>query len=108
MLWWGEPNTIYVLRDDGRYGSFYDTWEEGMANTPCDAKQPTGLWLPIRGFGKVWCEEAAIQDALGYALHPEEGGAALMQRYDAGMLVSRPDGGYWALLAGDRWSIVSP
>ena len=48
-----------------------DTWQAG--DDPGGGSAPVaGLFLPGRGFGKVWREDQRVRDCLGYALTPAE------------------------------------
>ena len=57
MFWRGDNREIYVLRDDGTWRAFADTWQEGQPQDNPDLTAPPGLFQPKRGFGKVWREE---------------------------------------------------
>jgi hypothetical protein len=63
--------TIYVLFDDGTTQSFPDNYIDGEAEPPITP--PPGLYVPERGFGKVWREGtgARVRERLGYATAPE-------------------------------------
>lgn len=64
---------ILVLYDDGTYEYYEDTWTEGMAESDPAIVPPAGLLQPIRGFGKLWRENANVRDGLGWATTPEQG-----------------------------------
>ncbi len=75
----GEP-IIYVLCGTpgrgqipvGHTAAFYrDTWAEGQ-NPGGGAAPVPGLFLPQRGFGKVWRENPDVQQCLGYATSATE------------------------------------
>jgi len=71
MIWQGDLRLIYVLCG-GTSGAgtsvltFEDTWAEGQPSGGGAGPGP-GLYEPGRGFGKVWREQAAARDCLGYA-----------------------------------------
>ncbi|MEO8288162.1 MAG: hypothetical protein ABI670_17175 [Chloroflexota bacterium] len=63
--------TIYVLFDDGTTRSFPDNYVDGSPEPSITA--PSGLYVPQRGFGKVWREGtgARVRERLGWATTPE-------------------------------------
>jgi len=107
--------TIYVLFDDGTMVSFPDNYVDGSPEPNIQA--PSGLYVPVRGFGKVWREGtgARVRERLGWATAPEtvavgrippipgpvptvappgptptlvpEGQGGAVQRFDKGMMV---------------------
>lgn len=66
----------------GEWLFFEDTWEEGQMEFDESITAPDGLHQPIRGFGKLWRENEAIREALGWALDPEIGHTARYQFFD--------------------------
>ena len=71
MIWQGDLQLIYVLcggtpEAGGSVLTFEDTWAEGQPSGGGAGSSP-GLYEPARGFGKVWRENAAVRDCLGYA-----------------------------------------
>jgi len=81
MIWMqginlGDQTTggvIFVFSDNGQYARYNDTWTEGQPESDPDLIPPEGLQQPIRGFGKLWRENANIQADLGWALSAEVG-----------------------------------
>jgi hypothetical protein len=78
---------IYVIYRD-KFGlwnwrMFVDGWYEGLpingGETP-----PEGLYEPQRGFGKIWRENPAIREALGWAVAPEYAENGFEQWFDLG------------------------
>jgi hypothetical protein len=41
----------------------------------------------VRGFGKVWRANSDVRSGLGWALAPEAGGNAAMQRFERGWML---------------------
>lgn len=72
-------NQILVLYEDGSWVQFDDTWSEGQPESDPGIVPPAGLYQPIRGFGKLWRDNAAVRDKLGWALAPEQGYTATWQ-----------------------------
>lgn len=73
MLWFGHEQQIYVLRPDKRWQTYPDTWTEDQPTFACnplggEAASPP---LPRRGFGKLWCQEAGLQELMGTIVKEE-------------------------------------
>ena len=92
----GEPDAGRLLQP--RYGPdapfFPNTWTEGQDPGGGPGPAP-GLFLPQRGFGKLWREGEGVRDCLGYATTPNEAATKLtVQSFTEGLLVSSAgDGG---------------
>ena len=85
MIWTEFDQMIYVFYDQSdpkTYATYPDTFEEGK-DPEQDPKitPPTGLYQPIRGFGKVWRENPEVRSGLGWATAPESGFETWQQRY---------------------------
>ncbi len=67
MLWLSWEDQIYVLAPNGAWQAYPDTWSEDDPTFSCNplGGEPTSPPLPRRGFGKLWCENAGVRDALG-------------------------------------------
>ncbi len=109
--WGGTAPVIYVLVGGAQAGSLLpyttqiawpDTWREGEEAGGGPAPQ-AGLFLPRRGFGKVWRLGPGLfspdgkptndmRDRLGYATTANETGYQLaVQRFQGGFMLSTPD-----------------
>jgi len=73
MIWLETANEIIVFDWDGRWQRFEDTFVEGQQENDPDLVAPAGLYQPVRGFGKVWRENAQVKEQLGWALGRELG-----------------------------------
>lgn len=77
MIWLEDvgvlARVILVLYDDGQFAMFDDTWTEGDPESDPAFVPPAGLLQPIRGFGKLWRENAGVRDKLGWATAGEQG-----------------------------------
>lgn len=117
MYWWDsptDPNPIWVFSvpDDtlasGASWTRYDDRWDGRDRYSCQAarEHPYG---PVAGFGKVWCDEARVRNALGSPLEPEAGSAGnapfgQVQFFQGGAMLYNPlNGEVWVLFAGDGW-----
>ncbi len=87
MLWLQTDGLILVLFGDGQtpgagndWWWYTDTWTVAEPETDPRFAAPAGLWVPRRGFGKVWVENSAVRERLGWALGPEQGFTSADQR----------------------------
>ncbi len=90
MYWWGQNQQIYVLSGTrgGSFSVYPNTWREGEELAELDP--PSGLHAPVRGFGKVWRNYPAVNDALGWGLRPEAAIKGVFQRYEKGTMLWSP------------------
>lgn len=108
-VWAGGEPGIYVLYDDDifspRWDFFADTYVED--EPLCDpGEPPDDLLQPVRGFGKVWCEQPgyapSVRERLGWATAPEQPFAGALQRNSAPkyttLYLRSVDGNVWQLL----------
>ncbi len=123
MIWLQHDDRIYVLFDDGTYQTFEDTWVAGQPDSVPGLTPPAGRVLPVRGFGKVWSNDANLRSRLGWALAPEKGFDTQLQGgwmhcCAQSNVVNRPiyardlDGRIIRLWAGEsprgQWSVFTP
>jgi virginiamycin B lyase len=70
-----------------------DAWQDGTPE-PTDQPQPPaggGLLVPIRGFGKVWHDDALAKE-IGWATQPEQGfSGGVLQRFHGGVMLWSSD-----------------
>lgn len=85
MIWMAFNETIYVFYDQGdpkTYATYPDTFEEGKdPERDPGIVPPSGLYQPIRGFGKVWRENPKIRTKIGWATGSESGFETWQQRF---------------------------
>jgi hypothetical protein len=87
MFWRGDIRTIYVFigNPTDQYGvwkEYSDTWHDGDPITQTTRIPPTGLYAPVRGFGKIWNADESLQLSLGWGLGPEDGIGAVWQPFE--------------------------
>jgi hypothetical protein len=82
MIWFEATNAIYVFDWDGNWQRFADTFVEGQLENDPSIIPPSGMFQPVRGFGKVWREHTQVRDQLGWALGRELGYESALQRQD--------------------------
>ena len=105
MFWRGDEKQIYVLRRDGTWDAFQDTWVEDQPSADPALVPPEGLSQPIRGFGKVWREQLGGPDAqIGWATGGESGGTLLIQAFRHGMLLRDFEGQVVILWDDNTWT----
>lgn len=71
MIWSAETKQIWVLTDDHQLQVVIDLYREGDAE-PTD-QAPDGLFVPQRGFGRVWSDLGGAESTLGWATAAETG-----------------------------------
>jgi hypothetical protein len=92
MIWASQlgeipREVIYAVYNSGTYQRYDDTWVEGVdPMAPADSP-PAGRNVPARGFGKVWSNNPAVKNGLGWALNTEFGTGAQMQRFERGEMI---------------------
>ena len=108
MLWRQDNAVIYVLTNDSRWAQYDDLWREGDAEFTCG--EPTNPPTPVRGFGRVWCDQPSVRRGLGAATAAEIGDAGgRAQDFANGMLLAAPDGSIFVLVGESAtWRRVWP
>jgi hypothetical protein len=105
MIWRSDERTVYVVQT--RNGSpgiseawvYQDTWSEGMPEIPsacAGLTPPDQLEIPVRGFGKIWCENS-LHQSIGFGYGSEQGGNLLIQDTEGGLYLGLPDGPQFAI-----------
>jgi len=93
MFWRGDTAAIYALPTGAPYARYDDTWNDSQPAYSCPASAPSQTPpTPQRGFGKVWCTQPAVRQALGNATGAERGFAAQVQDFDAGLILKTDQG----------------
>jgi hypothetical protein len=127
MIWRSDTRRIYALgfgsesgypTQNGRWLSSYnDLWDESQPSVHPDCASmtaPTGYQLPVRGFGKVWCENGLwASDRLGWPRDREWAVSLLLQPTQNGWLIrviDYPDGYDYVFaldLMAQRWASIA-
>ncbi len=88
MYWRSDTRQIYVIYHNGISRIFQDEWSEGMPEDSCpDVEPPGGGKRPIRGFGKVWCENPDVRAELRGGIHKEGGHDDLVEDFENGTIL---------------------
>lgn len=91
-MFWLEPiGQIWVLlitgEGRGTWSTYEDTWLEGEPELdPALTAPAANLQQPVRGFGKLWRTNTAVQQALGWAVQPEYGYVADYEYHAGGAM----------------------
>ena len=94
MLWLDDiVGHIYVLRADGTFVRFDDTFDSSVDPESGGLAPPSGLIEPIRGFGKIWRDNHFVRDSLGWAKAIESGSVATVQEFATGRMMFIPTQG---------------
>jgi len=101
MIWVERLDSIYVIFDDGSWARFNDAFEEGMAESDPAIVAPGGKLQPMRGFGKVWREQSAVREQIGWALAPEKPDEVQLHPFERGSML-RLGGAVYALVGEVR------
>jgi hypothetical protein len=118
LYWWNQPDDLGLIwaveidQPTARHGfnwsgPYEDTWDGGDPYS-CDAARanPDG---PIRGFGKFWCDNPNIAEAIGSARGSESGTGdrnsyGVVQFYQGGVMLYSPlDREVWVLFNTGTW-----
>jgi len=100
------PPVIYVVYNNGRWSQYADTFIEGTDPISGGEMAPSGLFEPIRGFGKVWRASADVRGGLGWASTTESGTTATVLYFDRGQMIAIPLYGQIAALGSTGESQV--
>jgi len=103
---------VYALYDDTalpRWQTMVDNWESGMPETDPEIVPPSGLFQPVRGFGKIWRERSGVRERLGWAtdeeFQMENGVLQCASGKYASCYVTGPEGVVYVLYAnGGEWA----
>ena len=74
----------------------------------CPEAAANGEAGPVRGFGKVWCDDATVKDAVGLPSEPELGGPSYprctSQLFQGGIIIDSPlDAATWVITHAGPW-----
>jgi hypothetical protein len=94
MIWvdlGNDDKRIYAYMSYGYYMFYFDTWTEADGNRPniggCE-----GLYVPRRGFGKVWRDDPELRTQIGCAVEEfEQPRTATVQLFDRGAVIWMQD-----------------
>lgn len=78
MFWIRPIDQIWVITTNAEgeqtWQVYQDTFEDGMQESDPEFTPPiSGLYQPVRGFGKLWRETDTLREQLGYGVAQEVG-----------------------------------
>ena len=105
MIWRKDASRHYVVANDGGWRDYPDTFREGDPQYSCthlvrSESPPT----PVRGFGRVWCENADVRQRLGDAVQAEWAERMTTQAFVRGLMIKTSRGTY-VLFHDGGWSL---
>ncbi len=103
MIWGENRDWHYVLYDDGTWESYGNEYEEGMQE-PGIYQPPTGLFVPVLGFGIVWHKHLGGADArIGWATEQEYWLPIQVQDFETGLAIEMESVTYLLGDSAARW-----
>lgn len=102
MFWRGDSLVIYVLTAEGVWSSYPDRWVAGDPE-PTTEPPPESHYAPVRGFGRLWRENRALRDALGWPNAPERALRGAAQPFERGLMLLPDRQIIYVLPQGRRW-----
>lgn len=102
MIWRSDDGMIYALLNDGTWSVHEDTFVEGEPERDPNIFTPGSTLQPERGFGKLWRNNPALKDAIGWGTAEEQGVTAQLQEFERGFAV-RVQGMEYFVIDGGAW-----
>jgi hypothetical protein len=110
VLWIGDTRQMYVMINDagsnntGTVQVYPENWENGMPERLDQFKPPAGYWQPKRGIGKLWRENEAVRNGLGWGAKDSEGFMAVVASNGNETWLSGHDTAF--KVTGNRWEEI--
>lgn len=98
-----DVRQIFVMRTDGKWAVYPDTYQAGEA-LPDPGAAPSGKVAPVRGLAKVWLGQTGLRQALGWATAPEGAVSGAYEDFAAGQMVWTSDKTIYVLYSDGTWS----
>ncbi|NLE76349.1 MAG: hypothetical protein GX605_06305 [Chloroflexi bacterium] len=104
MLWRQDTRAIYVLKHDGTWKAYDENWESWRDREKWGYVPPSGLFEPVRGFGKVWMNYlSGPSGPLGWAKSPERGFWGVAQPFVRGLMLWNDNRTIFVLYNNGTW-----
>ena len=103
MFWLQDDDKVHVLYNSGTWAVYNDTWSTGDPEQDTSIVPPAGYYQPKRGFGKVWRDNPAVRNGLGWATTDERGFHASAQRFEHGTMFWSNTRGILVLYSDNTW-----
>lgn len=88
MYWRGDNLMIYAVITGGRWEVYGDRWVEGHPDYSCQADTPG---VPVRGFGRVWCDQSSVRSGVGNSTVAEYAMEITVQQFAGGLIMQTDD-----------------
>ena len=78
-MFWSENARLYLVTvgdNQGwwlRYADDRTIWNESLPELSCQVDVPSGLVMPKKGFGAIWCGDPNLRSQIGFAADIERG-----------------------------------
>jgi hypothetical protein len=86
MLLRSDKRQIYVFLYNGKAQVYADTWREGDP-IATGLRPPQGGLEPQRNFGKLWREQPAVHEQLGWAIAEQRTFMGIAQNFEHGVML---------------------
>jgi hypothetical protein len=109
MLWREDQDQAYILfNNSGTYQIEADPYVEGDPNDACPeiGDAPEGLFKPVRGFNRQWCNTPSVRDGLGWALEQEAGYDATWQAFQHGVAMVNRGNHIFVMYNDGTWDYI--
>ncbi|OGO05453.1 MAG: hypothetical protein A2Y73_00440 [Chloroflexi bacterium RBG_13_56_8] len=103
MLWRQDTTFIYALYNSGTWQGFDDTWTDSEPDFDGTIVAPSGLYQPVRGFGKVWRLQPGVRTTLGWGTTEERGFTGSVQPFSGGLMFWSNVQGIFVLYNDGTW-----
>ncbi len=113
MIWRADNESVYVFyASDGSTGGRYSVYPissyRGLPDNPIPGDPPSvGLVRPINAFGRIWGNNPAVRNSIGWAIESERGYTTTIAL--AGLVpqtMTLPNGGTILLTQYGQWAYV--
>ena len=108
VMVWLNGEIVVLYTSDNSYQTFNDTYTEGLDPEAIDEVGGPGLYVPVRGFLKVWDNNPAVRNGLGYGTIPEQGTTATVQQFERGRMIGLPGRGNVLVIGSDGTWLAVP
>lgn len=109
MFWLEETDAVYILHiSDRTFQTGPDPYVEGDPEDACPevGGAPAGLFKPVRGFNRQWCNVPGVRDGLGWALEREVGYDAPWQQFERGQVLQSRANHVFVLYEDGTWGYI--
>jgi len=104
MIWseWNDQILVFHGTNSGTLEVMTNTWESGMPASDPAIVPPPGYYQPVRGFGKLWRENPAVRERLGWATEAE---VTISQAAEQNAFFGDPNGTVYLKVESNAWRV---